>query len=77
MLSEIEAKRIANTINDVAFYKLHVESIEKNSVTNGYQIRCKYQGPTVKRGQQLILLGVPLYIKKSYEWTKLYRLLMK
>jgi hypothetical protein len=77
MLSEIEAKRIANTINDVAFHKLHVESIEKNPKTNGYQIRCKYQGPTLKRGQQLILHGVPLYIKKSYEWTKLYRLLIK
>jgi hypothetical protein len=77
MLSEIDAKRIANTINDVAFHKLHVESIEQNPKTNGYQIRCKYQGPTMKRGQQLILHGVPLYIKRSYEWTKLYRLLIK
>jgi len=76
-LSEIEAKGIVNSINDVAFHKLHVESIEKNSRTNGYQIRCKYNGPTMKRGQQLILHGVALYINKSYEWTKLYRLLMK
>ncbi len=75
MLSEEEAKHIANSIRDVALHMIHVESIEQNPKTDGYQVRCKYHGPTMKCGQQLFLHGMPLCIKKSYEWTRLYRLL--
>jgi len=75
MLSEKEAKRIADSIRNVAVDMIHVESIEQNPKTDGYQIKCKYHGPTMKCGQQLFLHGMPLYIKKSYEWTRLYRLL--
>jgi hypothetical protein len=77
MLSDKEAKYIENSIEDVALHILHVESIERNPKTNGYQIRCKYNGPTFKYGQQLYLHGMPLCIKKSYEWTKLYKLFKK
>jgi hypothetical protein len=75
MLSEKEAKHIADSIKDVALHMIHVESIEQNPKTDGYQIRCKYHGPTMKYGQQLFLHGMSLSIKKSYEWTRLYRLL--
>lgn len=77
MLSEEEARHIAVSINDNAIHMIHIESIELNTKTNNYQIRCKYQGPTMKYGQQLILHGMPLCIKRTYEWTRLYRLLMK
>ena len=76
MLSEKEAEHIADTIKDAAFHMIHVESIEQNPKTNGYQIRCKYRGPTMKCGQQLFLHGMPLCIKKRYEWTRLHTLLM-
>jgi len=77
MLSKKEAIYIADAIRDVALHMIHIESIEKNPKTNGYQIRCKYHGPTFKYGQQLFLNGMSLYINQSYEWTRLYRLLMK
>lgn len=77
MLSEEEAKRIAESIKDSAVHMIHVESIEQSPKTNNYQVKCKYDGPTMKYGQQLFLHGMPLCIKKTYEWARLYRLLIK
>jgi hypothetical protein len=77
MMTEEEAKRIAEAIRGAAIDMLHVESVEQNPKTKRFQVRCLYNGPTFKHGQQLYLHGMPLCIKKSYEWTKLYRLLNK
>ncbi len=77
MLSEKEAKHIADTIKESALQALHVESIERNPKTDGYQIICKYRGPTMKYEQHLFLHGMPLCIKKRYEWIRLYKLLKK
>ncbi len=77
MLSEKEASYIADSIREIALQMIHVESIEKNPSTGNYQLRCKYHGPTMKYQQQLFLHGMSLCIKKSYEWERLYRLLMK
>ena len=77
MLSENETKHIVDSIRDVALHMIHVESIEQNPKTDGYQIRCKYHGPTMKCGQELLLHGMSLCIKRPYEWTRLYRLLKR
>jgi hypothetical protein len=77
MMTEEEAERIAEAIRGSAIDMLHVESVEQNPKTNRFQVRCQYNGPTFKYGQQIFLHGMPLYIKKSYEWARLYKLLNK
>ncbi len=77
MLSQEEAKHIADCIKDIDLHLIHVETIEKNTRTGNYQIRCTYRGPTMKYKQQLFLHGMSLCIKRSYEWKRLHRLLMK
>jgi hypothetical protein len=77
MMTEEEAKRIAEAMRDVAIDVIHIESVEQNATTNRFQVRCRYKGPTFKHEQQLFLHGMPICIKRSYEWAKLYRLLKK
>ena len=76
MLSKEEVKHIVNFIQDAHPPMLHLDFIERNSKTDGYQIKCKYKGPTMKYGQQLFLHEMSLYIKTSDEWTRLYKILM-
>ena len=77
MLSKEEANQIADSMKDVEPQVLHVEAIEQNARTNRYQIRCKYDGPTIKYRQQLFLHGMSLCIEKRYEWERLYKLLIR
>jgi hypothetical protein len=77
MMTEAEANRLAESIRSAAFREIRMATVEQNPSTKRFQVRCLYNGPTFKYGQQLYLHGMPLCIKKSYEWTKLYRLLKK
>ena len=77
MMTEAEANHLAESIRSAALNEIHVATVEQNPSTRQYQVRCLYNGPTFKHGQQLYLHGMPLCIKKSYEWTNLYKLLKK
>jgi hypothetical protein len=77
MMTEAEANYIAESIRSSALRGIRVATVEQNPSTKRFQVRCLYNGPTFKHGQQLFLHGMPLCIKKSYEWTKLSRLLKK
>ncbi len=77
MMTEAEANRVAESIRNTALREIRIEAVELNPKTNRFQVRCLYNGPTFKHGTQLYLHGMPLCIKKSYEWTKLHRLLNK
>jgi hypothetical protein len=77
MMTEVEANHVAESIRSAALREIRVATVEQNPRTKRYQVRCLYNGPTFKYGQQLYLHGMPLYIKKSYEWINLYRLLNK
>jgi hypothetical protein len=77
MMSEAEANHIAESIRSAALREIRVATVEQNPSTKRFQVRCLYYGPTFKYGQQLYLHGMPLRIKKSYDWTKLYSLLKR
>lgn len=74
-MTEVEANYIAETIRGAALQEIRVEAIEQNPKIRTFQVRCRYNGPTFKYGQQLFLNGTPLYIKNSYEWAMLCKLL--
>jgi len=72
----VEASNIAEAIRSTALQDMHVEAVEQDPETHTFYIKCRYNGPTIKHGQQLILHGVRLWIECPYnEWAALSRLL--
>ncbi len=75
-MKKVEASNIAEEIRSTALQDMHVEAVEQDPETHTFYIKCRYNGPTIKHGQQLILHGVRLWIECPYnEWAALSRLL--
>ena len=77
-MTEVEVNSIAEAISDTALQDMYMEVVEQDPRTQTFYVKCRYNGPTIKYGQRLILHGMRLWIKCPYnDWAGLSRTLKK
>jgi hypothetical protein len=77
-MTEVEVNSIAEAIGDTALQDMHMEVVEQDPKTHTFYVKCRYDGPTIKHGQRLILHGMRLWIKCPYDdWAGLSKALKK
>ena len=67
-MDEHEANRIAEAIRQSKL--LNVIAISRNSITQCYEVRCDYTGPTLHYQNSILVGGISLWIKSPGNWAK-------
>ena len=74
-MKKADAEQIVSAIQDGTCPDIVIETMEQRGGTQSYQVLCRYEGPTFRRGQQLFLQGMSFWITNPYEWSMLCKIL--
>lgn len=72
-MDEHEANRIVEAIRQSKLLK--VIAVSRNSITQRYEVRCDYTGPTLRYQNSILIGGISLWIKSPSDWAKQHTVL--